>query len=591
MLIFGFFCVVHSSSGQDSLVRGREALDSGNPTSAISILESFRRQHPSNPAVYNLLGIAYARTHEDEKALAMFQNYARLAPDQPEAYNNLGASYLRAGDASQAEKAFRRALALRPRDVDGLYNLGALLNARHEYAAAQPLLERALRQSRATDIIYQTAVASAGVGDREEALQLLNSENPPPGQQGFPWIRLLATLELDVGRLPAAAAACQKALALQPDDAVVLYSLAMVHLRLKQPSQAVALLERSMAPLPANTRHFRIAALLAKYGASAEAISELALAVQDNPSSYESWYDLAILEFQRKKDLQAARQAGERALSIKSTGQVHDLLGDVCESQGSFRDALNHYQEAVRLDPGEDKFIFDLGVELIIHQNYQAAQQIFQAGSARFPKSARIYLGLGAAQFMDDKNAQAVDAFLKAVDLDPGFDPAYMFLGEASILSGVRTPEVVAKLSELAQKEPNSFGAQYYYGAALVMSIDHTKNLALADEALRHLNRAAQLQPQSANTYYEVGEIARLRNQVALSAKLYEKAIALSPSDPEALYKLGQAYVRMGRREDAVKCFTRQREAASQRKEELYRRSQKIETFILQIRDANRNGI
>ncbi len=185
---------------QNPLNAVRRQLDSGHSAEAIPGLESYRRDHPLDPDVCNLLGIAYDRVGEGDKSLEMFEEFARLAPNRPEAFNNLGAAYLRAGNPDQAETAFRRSLALRPGAVDALYNLGALLNARTKYSESKPLLEQAFRLEHSGAIAYELAVAMAGMGNKKDALRILQSATPPKGANAAPWLKLLGAFEFDQGK-------------------------------------------------------------------------------------------------------------------------------------------------------------------------------------------------------------------------------------------------------------------------------------------------------------------------------------------------------------------------------------------------------
>ncbi len=101
------------------------------------------------------------------------------------------------------------------------------------------------------------------------------------------------------------------------------------------------------------------------------------------------------------------------------------------------------------------------------------------------------------------------------------------------------------------------------------------------------LNRAAQLRPRDARAYYQMGEVLRLEKRPADSVPYYAKAIALDPDYPEPLYKLGQAYVRLGKHEDAQKMFDRHREVMSKQEANLDRRSSEIQSFIVSMRGAD----
>ena len=571
-------------ASQDALGRAHRKLDSGNVREAIAELENYRQAHPAEADVYNLLGIAYARAGDDGRSLDMFKVFARRAPSLPQAYNNLGAAYLRKEDTERAETAFRHALRLSPQDVNALYNLGALLNARHKYAESRPLLDRALRREHSPQIAYEAAIADAGVGARQDALRILNSMSPPPGVNAVPWLRLAGTLNFDEGNIDAASKALEEATRLAPDDEQSLYALALVRLKQHQSDQAIPLLNTALSSIPPESRLVREGTLLANYGAYDQALAKFEQATRLDPSSYDALYNLAVLRLEHFKDANGALDAAQSALAVKTTGEIHDVLGDICEAQSHYIDALNHYQQAVRLDPNSDKFAFDLGADLLLHENYDAARTVFHAAEDRFPKASRIYLGLGTSEFMRGKTADAVGAFLKAVDLDPQFEPAYVFLGEAFSFSDSRSTEVATRLEYLAEKKPASFELQYYYGAALVKEMEDGGGRAKAARALASLRRAAALRPTDARVYFHLGEFFRVQQNLTEAAQNYEKAISLDGNFPEPLYKLGQTYTRMGKQKEAKEIFARHREVVSKQAIDLDRRAGEIQSFVLKIR-------
>jgi tetratricopeptide (TPR) repeat protein len=585
ILLLLFLTILSASAQKDPILnRARQALDKDDTAQAIALLENYRKAHAANPEVFNLLGIAYGRAGDDAKSLAMFKEFARLAPNLPGAYNNLGAAYLRQQDSEHAEASFRHALRISPQDVSALYNLGALLNARHKYPESRPLLDRAFRREQSSAIGYEAAVAAAGLGDRKAALHILNSLEPPRDQSVVPWLKLVGTLNFDEGNLGDASKALESAVNLAPGDKEVLYTLALVRLKSNQADLAIPLLDQVFSSLAPGERSTREGVLLTSYGGYQQALAKFQEAIAADPGSYEAHYNLAVLRLEHLKDINGALDAAQHALAIRNTGDLQDLLGDINESQNNFKDALNHYQEAIRIDPGSDKFAFDLGAELLLHENFDAAETVFQAAQKRFPKASKIYLGLGTAEFMRGKTADSVASYLKGVDLDPQFEPGYLFLGEAFSFADTRSMEVVAKLAYLAGKQPQTFGAQYYYGAALVKELDQggdAKNVSLAQAALQ---RAAALRPADARVPYQLGELCRVQKQTAEAISYYQKAAALDSQFSEPLYKMGQAYVRMGKPDDAKKAFARHREVMTKAEADVYHRASEIQSFVLTMR-------
>jgi tetratricopeptide (TPR) repeat protein len=584
MAVFFFLATVLAAQKDPALDQARQALARGDTAQAIPLLENYRRTHATIAEIYELLGIAYGRAGDNDQSLIMFKEFARLAPHSPAAYNNLGAAYLRQGDSEQAETAFRHALQINAQDVNTLYNLGALLNARHKYAESRPLLDRAFRREHSSGVGYEAAVAAAGAGDRKAALRILTSVAPPRDQSVVPWLKLSGTLNFDEGNFSDAAKALESASRQAPDDKEVLYALALVRLKTNQADSALPLLDQVLSGLPTSERALREAELLASSGAYAQAKAKFEEAIVADPQSYDAHYNLAVLRLEHFKDLDGSLDAAQHALAIRNTGDVQDLLGDICESQNRFGDALNHYQEAVRIDPANDKVAFDLGAELLLHENFDAAEAVFQAALQRFLKTSRIYLGLGTAEFMRGKTADSVASYLKAVDLDPGFEPAYLFLGEAFTFADTRSAEVVAKLAYLAAQKPEIFGAQYYYGAALVKEIDQEGNLKNVAVAQAALQRAAVLRSADARVPYQLGELCRVQKRFGDAVTYYQKAVVLDPEFPEPLYKLGQVYTRMGKPDEAKKAFARHREVMNRAEAAVYRRASEIQSFVLKMR-------
>jgi tetratricopeptide (TPR) repeat protein len=584
MAVFFFLATVLAAQKDPALDQARQALARGDTAQAIPLLENYRRTHATIAEIYELLGIAYGRAGDNDQSLIMFKEFARLAPHSPAAYNNLGAAYLRQGDSEQAETAFRHALQINAQDVNTLYNLGALLNARHKYAESRPLLDRAFRREHSSGVGYEAAVAAAGAGDRKAALRILTSVAPPRDQSVVPWLKLSGTLNFDEGNFSDAAKALESASRQAPDDKEVLYALALVRLKTNQADSALPLLDQVLSGLPTSERALREAELLASSGAYAQAKAKFEEAIVADPQSYDAYYNLAVLRLEHFKDLDGSLDAAQHALAIRNTGDVQDLLGDICESQNRFGDALNHYQEAVRIDPANDKVAFDLGAELLLHENFDAAEAVFQAALQRFLKTSRIYLGLGTAEFMRGKTADSVASYLKAVDLDPGFEPAYLFLGEAFTFADTRSAEVVAKLAYLAAQKPEIFGAQYYYGAALVKEIDQEGNLKNVAVAQAALQRAAVLRSADARVPYQLGELCRVQKRFGDAVTYYQKAVVLDPEFPEPLYKLGQVYTRMGKPDEAKKAFARHREVMNRAEAAVYRRASEIQSFVLKMR-------
>lgn len=196
--------------------------------------EAFRRATAMRPDYwdgYNTLGLFYDRHGRYSEAIAQLRRSVQLTPDNSQAYFNLGAVLIDSGDAgnfSQAEEALRHSITLGP-TYAAYTNLGYLYLEEGRYQESADASEKALLISgqdhtawdnlaRACAWLNQQARAKTA---RQKALALLREAAQARPREG--------ALQATLGRLYAeenvreeAQAHMQAALALAPDDALVL---------------------------------------------------------------------------------------------------------------------------------------------------------------------------------------------------------------------------------------------------------------------------------------------------------------------------------------------------------------------------------
>src|SRR5262249_50944421 len=68
---------------------------------------------------------------------------------------------------------------------------------------------------------------------------------------------------------------------------------------------------------------------------------------------------------------------------------LRNLLGRAYEADGQFEMSIAELQQAIRLDPLQESYYFDLSHVLLTHQNFNAAIQVLEAAMKSFDKSAQ----------------------------------------------------------------------------------------------------------------------------------------------------------------------------------------------------------
>src|ERR1700734_1094508 len=122
-----------------------------------------------------------------------------------------------------------------------------------------------------------------------------------------------------------------------------------------------------------------------------------------NPADYDNGYDLALARL-KTKHLDEARKLLRDMLSRQDRSELHNLLGEAEEAAGNVDEAEKQYETAARQDPSE-KNLFDLGTDLLHHRAYPPALTVFRYAAGKYPRAARIQVGLGIALYSSGQYA------------------------------------------------------------------------------------------------------------------------------------------------------------------------------------------
>jgi tetratricopeptide (TPR) repeat protein len=166
--------------------RAEQSFAAGRLDSARADLLSVQRSAGEHAAVLHLLGLVEKKRGDRPAALRALEAASRLDPRNPQVANNLGNLLGEMGRAEEALASYDRAMTLQPGWPD-------------------PQLNRAITLHR--------------LGRFSEARAALRTLQPIAARSPRYW-NALATLERDAGRFPEAAAAFDRALALDANNAV-----------------------------------------------------------------------------------------------------------------------------------------------------------------------------------------------------------------------------------------------------------------------------------------------------------------------------------------------------------------------------------
>jgi tetratricopeptide (TPR) repeat protein len=276
-----------------------------------------------------------------------------------------------------------------------------------------------------------------------------------------------------------------------------------------------------------------------------EAIHYLEKAYAIQPDSYGNAYDLA-LAYLKGGDTAKARTMTEHLLRAQDKPELHNLLGAILDAEGRYREAIAEYEKAARADPSEQN-VFDLANELVSHGAFEPALQIFQYGSAKYPRSARLRVGQGVAQYSLGQYTAAVQSLCQAVDIDPGDPKALDFLGKMYDISPAMAEEVAKRLAHFVELYPQNARANYYYALSLRKRSLETGSRKEWSQAEALLKKSAALDPLFVDAHYQLGLLYEDESRTAEAIREYGVSVQLRKDLSAAHYRLALLYKKAGK--------------------------------------------
>ena len=470
------------------------------------------------------------------------ENYTRIktilskvltaAPKNVEAHTLAGFVADRENDLKTAEKHFAAAIRLQPESPETHNNYGAILTRlkRHNEAA------------------------------KEFEISLKLNPNQPSAQAN------LAQIHFERGKpadLQAARTLFEKVFQSAPDVEIA-RSLVIIALRLNETERAARdftayakLAENITLP---NASRIELASALFERGLNAEAVYELEKAVAVDSSNVEAVI-LLSRAYLKQKNIKSAGRTLESALARGAAdARIYAALTDVYEAGGYYENAIPAMKIAIERDPRNEHYRFRYGMLLIETKAPPAAVIRLKEAVREFPRSARVWLGLGIAQYYDSKLNDAEQSLNRALELNPKLVLAVAYLAFIKNVGGQSEAANSYYERALAIEEKN---AVLHYLLA-----DNLQKIATSDVAVieKHLRRAIELDAELGGAYLALGRIYTRQKQFTEAAPLLEKTIQLDPNRTEAYYQLAQVYARLKRADESRALLTKFKELSERDK-------------------------
>src|SRR5262245_4710649 len=547
------------------------------------LIES-RREKDQDRASYHLaVGILDLRQKNDARAESEFKTALELDPKSSGAYAALGRLYWSRGDLKAADEAMKTAADLSPlrspmqmQYVDFKLRQGALPEAKAILEAINnkspdylpprvALMKMACAEGRGEDCVarvqsilaqdsvnfdavFQDSVLNLTKGDTAKAIRQLEHLND--AYRGRP--KLL--YQLAVAYLAFAGRA-------SPGDARDAVDKAASRL-----TEAIKLDPRFAEAI------LTYAELQIRSGNAAPVIDSLVQLIKEQPQIAEAHYLLAAAYRAVKKENEALAVLRQMAVLFPKNPQPPFSAGSILLAQGKQAEARKEFERSVEISPDylpATEAIVNLDLS---ERRYATAMNRVQKLIEKNATLPQVW-GLSAKIHWAQQDVPRAEAdLLKAIELNPKFEPAYLLLAQV-YLSSNRPDEAIEKLNGFVEKNKsapallqlariqeqvkNFPAARDAYEKLLTVSADSIpalNNLAvLYSEHLGQIEAAYDLAKKAREAAPDEPSIADTLGWILFKKADYGNALPLLregagklPDNPDVQFHLGMAYYMLG---------------------------------------------
>src|SRR5436190_9856267 len=195
--------------------------------------------------------------------------------------------------------------------------------------------------------------------------------------------------------------------------------------------------------------------------------------------------------------------------------------------------------------PQDERFCFDYAQALLQKGDFAGSINTLEQGLRLHPRSSQLQLALGVAQYGQRRFDDAIDSFLKTIELDPSVDQPYVFLGRMLDQAGARLPEITKDYRAWHARQPANPLSSFLLAKALSASG------AEASGVENLLRRSIRLKPDLWEPHLELGILLSKERKYPEAAVELARSASLNPKDPLPHYHLARVYDRLGEAEKA----------------------------------------
>ena len=457
-----------------------------------------------------------------------------------------------------AEAEIRAGLKLAPRSLDGLNLLGMALGDQKEFKSAVEAFQQALEVdpgSTETQINLIQAYLAAGQKEKGLALAHALSKHAKDDIRAHFTLGVILAKQAQFGE---AIHEFETADALEPGTFEILHNLGHAYLQSGDNEKALGILERALklSPDSVETLYF-MAQAYANQGKDLDALDALVKAHKLAPQNSDVIFFMARLSM-RQSYYEDAIRLLEEGLKVDPKGpNLLAALGICYFATGKIEKAKDTFQDLLKVNPAARSYAF-LGLAYRYLGRFDEAEKYLRQGLKTDPRDAACLYNLGYIETRQGHYDSGEKLLEQALEVDPDYYEALLELANLKMRQKA-FEQALTLLRKCAQLDPHP--ASVYFRLATVERNLHQTEAAERDlKVFQTLSKDPTLQPSA---YQHLYDYLGLRAELSPQAKnlndleQLEREVKAHPDEPQNLYLLAEAYLKVGRIEDAKQAISR----------------------------------
>ncbi len=521
LLTFGALTTLWAQSAE----QGIKQFNNQNYRSTVRIFSPLVKQESGSGENYYYLGNAYAFLGKWDSARAVFSAGIAAAPKYPQNYAGLAKTYLNENNSARAMELFSQAKDLvskkdvsyyvwvadaymhnsKPNTTEAINQLKSAIAINYKVASVYMALG---------DAYYLANDGGNAVNNYDLALQYDPSLFNANSRIGYVWISAKKYAE--------AAAAFQKALAVDPNYAPALKGLSQVYFWTGQYDKAKTTYEQYMKVGDVNDDDRYFYGTILFLGKDYQGTQNLLHDLMKRDSSNAIMYRLGAYSDYEQGNIDNAAREIKKFFSLAEPGKIlgsdYEYQGKILQKQGQDSLAIISYRKAVETDTTKKALYGDIAQMYYAKKKYKDAAAFYGlAGKTSKDPTVQLqnYYKMGIAYYLDSSYKRADTAFTKLTEISPKWVVGYLWRAHANLYNdsmkmGPALP-YYQKMLEIAIPDTNKYNA-FITGNQL----DSIKNKKEIIEA-----------------YSYIGNYYTLNGRYEEAKAMYRKVLALDPNNAD----------------------------------------------------------